>query len=227
MYRWSFAAFYVFSFINSIIFSIERNQLLVSLIYLTRWNLLATALTSISGAYFVTQYYNGKLKSTDRMSIGLKVYWFMSMNTVVFAFMISGIYWTMLYDGRVINLNNVLVHMTNSIVLIIDLLIIQHPCRISHFIYPMLCGSIYELFTIIYTFLGGIDKNGGNYVYPILNWKEKPLFSIIVGVTSVMFLGIMHICFCWLQFMRAKCATVINKEKYSENCHQTFNDVEK
>jgi hypothetical protein len=110
----------------------------------------------------------------------------------------------MLYDGQPINLNDTLVHITNLIPLIFDLFVIQHPCRFSLFIYPAICGTSYLIFTIIYTYLGGLDKHGFNYVYPILNWKERPMFSTFVGIGAVFFVSFMFINFTVAQILREK-----------------------
>jgi hypothetical protein len=160
----------------------------VMLIYLSRWNLFATMMATVLGAFLVSR--------SDWREIPekvLKFYWFLANNTVCFACVISLIYWTMLYEGTEKNLNNYLVHATNSLVLIVDLLIVRHPHRMSHFIYPMACGSLYMLFTIVYPLLGGVDRTGGNFVYSILDWKNKPQMSTIVGVGCVLCLGITHV----------------------------------
>ncbi|KAG5677933.1 hypothetical protein PVAND_007647 [Polypedilum vanderplanki] len=200
IYRWLVAIFFIFSFVNSIIFSIQRNQLIVSAIYLTRWNLLFTAITSTMGAYFATLSYNGKFTNQNQMTYGMKIYWALHNNIILFAIIISAIYW----------------------MLIFDLFIIQHPYRFSHMIYPMFCGLVYVIFTIIYTFLGGVDKYGENYVYPILNWKEKPISSIIVGTVSIICLGIMHMLICFIHTMRNKLYEYAKSECYCDNVEQNL-----
>lgn len=173
-------------------------------IYLSRWNLFITAITSLLGAYLVTSKNFRQIHMTDRFTKVLKAYWFLSNNSVVFACVISIIYWTLLYREGVTEtgLNNYLVHATNSILLIVDIFVIRHPHYISHFIYPMACGTLYVLFTIIYTVLGGIDRGGNNYVYPILDWNNKPRESMLVGGGCVALLGIFHIIICGLHKIR-------------------------
>jgi hypothetical protein len=211
VYRWLIAIFFTVSFVNSVIYSIQRHQLALSLIYLTRWNILITAATCILGAYFSTLYYIGK--TMDRMTLGLKLYWFSHNNITVFACAISCIYWSTLYDGSDIGLNEVLVHITNSLVLIFDLFIINHPYHLSHFIYPMICGSMYQLFTIVYTFAGGVDSQGNNYIYSILNWKEKPLSSVIVSTLSLICLAILHMIVCGIHAARSKFGECVSKQQ--------------
>jgi len=198
------AIFFNFSFVESIVYSVQYNNLLLSLIYLTRMNLFVTTVTCNIGAYYVIQFYRGKLKSLDRMTSGLKFYWFLYINILPFACVVSGIYWTMLFDisDDVLNLNNILVHMTNSLVLFVDLIFIQHEYHIAHVIYPMIIGIVYLTFTIIYPLLGGLDRYGNNYVYPILNWNEDPSSAFIIGASATVFLGICHISFCGFAYMK-------------------------
>jgi hypothetical protein len=110
----------------------------------------------------------------------------------------------MLYRDGQNNLNNYLVHATNSLVLILDLLIVAHPHRMSHFIYPTTCGALYMLFTIVYTFLGGVDRSGGNFVYPILDWKNQPQKSALVGIGCVLALAIVHVIVGGIHQLRRK-----------------------
>lgn len=165
-------------------------------------------------------FYNGKLKVTDKMNTGLKVYWFIYNLIVVYACHVSLVYWGVLYDGKKLTLNNVLVHITNSLGLILDVLIIKHHYRISHFIYPFLSGLIYVTFSFIYTKLGGVDVNGNNYVYPILNWNEKPLTALTVGLTSIVFTSILHVIFCGIHLLKKKCCEFFfGKDKCEKDKH--------
>lgn len=192
---------------------------MLALIYLTRWNLCATMIASGLATYFVTEHYRSrKLKQPDKMRMGIKVYWFMHNNIPIYACWITLIYWTLLYDGRDINLNNILTHGTNFIGPIIDLFIVNHPYYISHSVFPMICSVMYISFTVFYQFLGGIDVNGKNYVYPILNWKEKPIFALIVGGTAIFCAGLFHTVFCGVQHLRTKihAKTVVKNQKITE-----------
>lgn len=189
-------------------------------IYLSRWNLFATTITTVMGAYLVT-----KGNSREITQPVLKLYWFLCNNSVCFACVISCIYWTMLYDGES-SLNNYLVHATNSLVLMVDLLIVNHPHRMSHFIYVMTCGGFYMFFTIVYTFLGGRDRNGGNYAYPILDWKDKPQKAIIVGVGCVIALGIVHVIVGGIHRIRVQLHRCIRGEK-NQTYDQTLPFVSK
>lgn len=181
-------------------------------IYLSRWNLFGTMICAILGACLVTRSYFIGIPRTTRMTNILKFYWFLCNNSVVFACTISSIYWTMLYQPEHNSLNNYLVHATNSLLLLIDLFVIRHPHRLSHCIYPMTCGALYMLFTVVYTVCGGTDGQGNNYVYPILDWKHNTISATIVGVGSVLLLGIAHFGVNLIHRLREKLHQFVTKK---------------
>lgn len=201
-------------------FSIRQNQLMFALIYLTRWNLLATTIASALAAYFVTKHYcRKKLHNSNTMTLSMKIYWFIYNNVPIYAVWITLIYWTLLYDGRQINVNNLLTHGTNVVGPILDLFIVNHPYHITQSIFPMICSVLYCMFTIFYQLLGGLDINGKNYVYPILNWKEKPFFALTIAGSAVVCAGFFHIVFCGLQHLRTKIHEIIMVDKQKTNDH--------
>lgn len=61
-------------------------------------------------------------------------------------------------SGQQMNMNIFLRHISNSLALVLDLLIIKHPARFLHFIYPIMFGTFYLMFTVVFTMLGGINK---------------------------------------------------------------------
>jgi hypothetical protein len=156
-------------------------------------NLFATMISTTLGAYLVTFYHKGSLKKSKEMTKVLKLYWFLSNSVVLFSCTISFIYWKFLYHGQDTNLTNWLTHATNCIFLVIDLFIVNYPHRYSHAIYPMMCGSLYVAFSFLYPYLGGTNREGDNFIYPILDWKCYPRQAIAVGVGSVIALGLLHI----------------------------------
>jgi hypothetical protein len=165
--------------------------------------------TALLATYFSTKHYRGKLIKSNKMSFGLKVYWFMYNNVPIYAIYISCIYWVLLYDGRPINLNNVLVHGTNFIGPLIDLSIVNHPYYVSHGIFPMICAVLYLTFTIFYQHFGGVNFNGKNFVYPILDWKNRTKIAMTVGLTAILFAGVFHFIFCAFAHLRIRVHKII------------------
>lgn len=194
-------------------------------IYLSRWNLFATMIATVMGAILVTR---SNLNGTTSRT--LKFYWFLCNNSACFACVISCIYWKMLYEDGESSLdktvNNFLVHATNSLVLIFDLFIVAHPFKMSHCAYTMLCGAFYMLFTIVYTFLGGVDRSGGNFVYPILDWRQKPEMSTVVGIGCILALGTVHMIIGGIHRTRNEVHRCLRSKKIKNN-EQTLPFVHK
>lgn len=161
IYRWLLAAFYVLSVVISMATAVSRGDFKVYFIYLTNLNLMATMVVTLLGAYISTQFYRNRYEITNKMTPTLKFYWFLSICTTMYAILISFIYWAILYhqDNNVLDLNNVIVHITNSCILIIDIFVIKHRARFSHFVWPVFCGCAYLLiFTWLYPFFGGVNR---------------------------------------------------------------------
>lgn len=95
-------------------------------------------------------------------------------------------------------------HAGNSILLFGDLLVVRHPGNFSHFVYPPAVGSIYLLFTIVYTFLGGTDRYGANYVYKILDWRNDTKSSAITAAFTIVLLGVIHLVVVGVHRLRCK-----------------------
>lgn len=160
-YRWIVAGFYVFSVLYSIYIAICRGAFKVHFLYLTNLNLLATAVSTVLGAVLVTNYHRTKYCEHDGMTPAFKVFWCLSMCSTMYAILISFIYWAVLFhlEENVVDLNNIIVHVTNSCVLIIDIFVVKYHSRFSQFVWPALSGIIYLLiFTWLYPFFGGVNK---------------------------------------------------------------------
>jgi len=160
-YRWLLTSFYVFSVIFSLCTAISRGEFKVYFIYLTNLNLMATMVMTLLGAYISTQFYRNRYEITNKMTPVLKFYWFLSICTTMYAILISFIYWAILYhqENNKLDFNNAIVHITNSSILIIDIFIIKHRARFSHFVWPVFCGCAYLLiFTWLYPYFGGVNR---------------------------------------------------------------------
>ena len=160
IYRWIVASFYIFSVTVSLIKAGLHDNLPYYLIYLTHWNLVFTTFSMVWSACLATSFYRGRLNVNKRMTKSLKFYWFLSTSSNMYAVMVSLIYWCILYhlEHNVIDLNNVVVHCTNSLVLFINLAVVKQPERFGLFLYPLCCGFIYLFFTWLYPYFGGKNR---------------------------------------------------------------------
>lgn len=53
---------------------------------------------------------------------------------------------------------NVIVHVINSVLMLLDIWIVAHPVRLLHFYMPVTFGICYVFFSIIYFAAGGTNK---------------------------------------------------------------------
>lgn len=158
IYRWFLAAFFAIAVANSVLVNFQRGHLHVYFIYLTHLNLWATMATTTFGAFLVTLHHLDKLQIEKKIPTVLKIYSSMWNQSVVISIIVSISYWGFHYDGEKVDLNNWFIHIANSVVLMIDLIIVKHPPSYSNFLIPIIVELHYALFTIVYQLVGGLDK---------------------------------------------------------------------
>jgi hypothetical protein len=160
IYRWFVACFFIVCVVNSVVTFMLRGDLHVYWIYISYWNLVFTMVSMIWSAVLVTLYHLDLMDVGDKMTRHLKTSWFLSTSSNMYAFLVSIIYWTTLYknepNGK--DFNNLVVHVTNSFVVLVNLAVVKQPERLGIFLYPMICGFAYLFFTWLFPFLGGLDR---------------------------------------------------------------------
>lgn len=67
---------------------------------------------------------------------------------------------------------NMMVHVMNSIMMLIDLAIVGQPIRMSHIYFTTGVAVVYGAFTAIYSLAGGTDRKNNETIYPILDWSQ-------------------------------------------------------
>lgn len=119
------------------------------------------------------------------LAIDLKTEWCLFAVISNFAFIITFIYFAVLYPhiyapGQKIRAVDFHIHGFNSVVIIIEMMICAFPIRLLHAIYPMIYGLTYVLFSIIYWAFD--HKN--NVVYKnVLDWnKPGQTIGVILGL---------------------------------------------
>lgn len=204
IYRWILATYFNFVLVLSFITAGECKQLDFYAIYLTNWNVMLNAFSSLFGAILVALYYNGKLKLDDnKMTNTLKVYWLFTTLSTVACISLSCIYWSLIYTGRDKGLNDALTHGGNAIVFLVDVFVIAHPPRYGHFVYPLAFGIFYGfLFSLPYTLLGGTDRDFNNFIYSVLDWKNNTKSACIFALATIAFLIFMHFVLTFLASTR-------------------------
>lgn len=158
IYRWIIAIFFVKFVLCWFIGDFIYDQgILIDFIYITNLNLILTTATVLISALLATRHYRGNYKIKSGI---LKIFWFMWTTSTTFAVLISLNYWILVYDAakEEIDLNNIVSHILNSVILMIDLCVTRYPGRFGLFIYPTICSVGYQIFNWLYIFFGGVNK---------------------------------------------------------------------
>lgn len=200
IYEWTFAAYFNFVLILSIYTAGDCKQLDFYLIYLTNWNVMLNALSSIFGATLATLHYNNKITfildtapDNNRMTKMLKVHWLLSNLSTILSICVSLAYWPS-YNGRDAGLNDFLTHGGNSVILFLDTFIHARPARYGHFIYPFSFGIFYAVaFSLPYQLFGGLNRDYKNYIYPSLDWTNNTKTAVKSTAMLLASLVIVHL----------------------------------
>jgi hypothetical protein len=152
------AIFFVFSLAVSIDFNISQGFFRVFFIYMTHLNLCGTVVMSTLSAVLVMFYYFDVIKVERKMSKSLKLYWLLWNQSIVFAFIVDAAFWILLYKGEEIVLDDILIHITNFLVLAVDLIVVNHPSKYANFIPIIVVELFYMIFTVFYQLFGGLNK---------------------------------------------------------------------
>ncbi|XP_061399974.1 uncharacterized protein LOC133335679 [Musca vetustissima] len=171
-------------------------------IYLTHWGLLFCTVQAWLAAMIVTQGMMVEREDFELMRQAKKsklhyLYWIIYTCATVYAFIITMCYWLLVHDPEVhkIDTLNIMVHVLNSVIMLIDLAIVGHPIKLSHVYFTTGIGLAYAIFTGIYFLAGGTDRKNEKAIYPMLDWR-KPGKAIIVTVCAIIFVFVVHfLCF--------------------------------
>lgn len=190
-------------------------------IYLTHWDLILGVGHSALGAILVSRRLYLQRQATfdpDTMRLGKieHVYWFLYTVTSSVALGVTILYWVAVYDPKIHTKDplNFMLHLINSVLILVDLIIVGVPLRFKHFWRPLSCVLIYSVFTFIYYWAGGLDKNGYHFIYKILNW-QKPGKTVLVCLGGFVFITIVHCVLCAMALLRAYVRTKATGRKMS------------
>lgn len=91
----------------------------------------------------------------------------------VSAFVITIFYWVVIGRNRSAELNSrprtIHLHVTNSVLALIDIFMVAFPTRLLHFIYTVLYGVVYGFFMLIMHWTG-VDSQ----IYGVVDWANTP-----------------------------------------------------
>jgi len=238
IYRLVFAIFFTVCTLYSIISHGIKNgaeNLGYFFIALTNWGICLCMICSIYGFILVAVWYyhpeySQKIDNQQEMPKSFKFYWIIHNTSLIMSVLITVMYWSVVYnpENDQIDAKNILTHVTNSIVMFIDLIIVAFPVRLAHCLYPIVFGVSYGVFSYIYYVCGGTSLSGNRYVYKVLDWGH-PGQSMIV-VVGVLTLGlILHFCLFLIYRLRVfaykRLFVSSTSNKYSTNSPEAVKGV--
>lgn len=126
------------------------------------------------------------------------VHWVSFYLGVNMALFVTPLFWVVVYgiSRDITNLTPGIYnfHGVNALFALIDIFVTGVPMKILHVVYPIIFGTCYAVFSVIYYHAHGTDGMGHRYVYSALNWCEPlkalgfVLLSVVVEV--VLYTGI-------------------------------------
>jgi len=143
-----------------------------------------------------------------------KILWIITSIVQVIPYIVTGLYWTLLARDATFampcdRIDNLLTHAFNSVMALLDALVIAVPARLSHALFPFIYGSFYGLFTLLYDVFNGQYVNDRGFIYPVLNWNENSGGATITVIGTVVGSVILHFIMCGIFRLRtavkAKC----------------------
>lgn len=211
-YRIIFACYFLFSLAVSVITADEKGQLGYFWIFVSNWNLVMNAVTSVCIVFILCPYFTDQIvQGQNLMPRPFQINWFLAMLSPSLTFGISSVYWTF-FDIKKTDPNEFFTNVGNSLVLLIDLFINAYPARFEHFIYPMAVQILYFfVFNLPYTLLVGVNEDNQNFVYYFADWINKANEGMVNSFKFIASTAIMHILAVTLIKMRSLLAHKFKK----------------
>ncbi|KAF9421375.1 hypothetical protein HW555_002590 [Spodoptera exigua] len=184
------------------------------LIYLTNWGLLLVASLFLCSLIMSSMAIYNRSYETKKLPWYASLYWAVFNVSVTISIMITALYWLLLYNAKVREVEtrafwlDVSTHGITSCLAVIELLLSRTPVRFMHLYQPLSLGLWYAVFSCIYYVAGGTDANGKHFIYEILDWSQSKRAGIIV-VASMAGLIIVY-AFIWaIALCRDKVSTLL------------------
>lgn len=195
-------------------------------IYLTNWDLVLGVSQGLLGCLLVSKRWKlQQISGFDPFTLTTgsmeRFYWFLYVVTTNVAICVTVTYWLSVYNPKIHHMDplNIMLHVCNSILMMIDFFVTNIPFRLRNFWWPLIIAFFYMMFSLIYYLAGGTDKHGCSYIYKILDWK-KPIQSLLVCMGEVVFMIILHSAMCLLAKVKDHVYFKIDK-KFGKQLLQT------
>lgn len=176
-------------------------------IYLTNWDIALGFAQALVGGVLVSRRWRlqrGTSSDFDptrclRFGFAERLYWFLYVVTTNIAIGVTVTYWVAVHDPKIHSIDplNIMIHVCNSLLMLIDLFVTSIPFRLRNFWWCLSIVMFYIIFSVIYYAAGGLDKHDCHYIYKILDWK-KPVRTVLVCAGGLTFVTLLHCVTCML-----------------------------
>ncbi|KAK3593932.1 hypothetical protein CHS0354_011536 [Potamilus streckersoni] len=134
------------------------------------------------------------ISSSYKLPWYMKLTWFLANVVYVFAIIVTIIYFSAVYPTLGMagtNINDLNMHAFNTLLVMIDALVVARPVRLLHFVDAVIYGLLYCVFSVIYW---SADKTRNVLYKNVLDWNQP---GIAIGVMA----GLAIVVVPLLQFM--------------------------
>eukprot|EP00210_Caulerpa_lentillifera_P009454 g9014.t1 len=160
------------------------------LTYYTNWTFVGFGFTALLSILIMMQYWRQqqqKQENNERRTQWAfihKVYVMTFVTVCSSSIFLSIFYWTVLYDGSNVKLDDAMRHGINVLLLLIDLLMSRIPIISYHFQVSLLYGSLYVAFMWIYMAVSG------HWIYSTLDWEKNTAVIYYVTIPFLLILSL-------------------------------------
>ncbi|XP_022107394.1 protein rolling stone-like isoform X2 [Acanthaster planci] len=176
---------------DSSVFYRPQNQGGASFIYLTTYAFMIFIAYNVAAT--VNVIWDGCMKrrtAGEGLLLRHKTHWFLFAMTTDINFLVTLVYWCALYMPSLPLIYDLTMHTLTSVVCLLDLALTPVPVRLLHCIYPLLLGTVYLAFTVVFWAVGGYGREP---IYWLLDYSNYPgrAAGAIVGIfVALLFLHV-------------------------------------
>jgi len=153
---------------------------------LTYWQLICLQIYLTLALIACVQYKDVKIAPVSDMTMLVKCTWIFQNLCIALVPLVVILYWTLLFNWSKAPLTiNVTTHFVTLLLIIPDIIFSYSPTHLKHTYQPQLIGLAYYIFSMIYTYAGGVNEYGDNYIYPTLDYNNNSS-SHVTGIAMIL-----------------------------------------
>ncbi|XP_033626958.1 protein rolling stone-like [Asterias rubens] len=215
-------ALYVTGFLLGVIVISVQHQGAESFIYLTTYGFIIFAAYNTVAAFNVIL--DGCIRrhnpSQGSSRFNHQLHWFLFNLTTNINFLVTIVYWGLIYTPGFLPLvYDLNMHTLTSVICLLDLFLTALPVNLLHFIYPFLVGVGYIIFTLVYWAINPNDDP----IYPFLDYTNNPGLAAgaVIGSSMVVVImqGIIWLMYKLRQWIWIRCGySWMGRDSSGEDC---------